>query len=250
MNIVVVGAGTVGQQLATALVESGNAVTLVDADPQCTARLADRGFAVTTGDAAVAETLEAAGGLRADVLVACTGRDDENLVISLLARRHLEVPRVVARVNDEAHRWLFDEAWGVDAAVSSAGSLVNLIEEATGSAHTVRLADLPAVGLVLVEATVTATSVARGHLVTELALANGDFVAAVVRRGRSLPATEAHHLRSGDRVLVVTEPGGEERVHHAFFPDESARPVGGDGPADPVRAHAEDSGSTQAGADA
>jgi trk system potassium uptake protein TrkA len=219
MNIVVAGAGTVGEQVAVALVAAGNTVALVEVDPRRSALLAGRGFAVTTGDAAVAETLEAAGGLRADVLVACTGRDDENLVISVLARRLLEIPRVVARVTDEGHRWLFDETWGVDAAISSAGSLVSLIEEATGSARTVRLADLSAVGLVLVEATVTGASAARGHLVADLPLAHGDLAAAVVRRGRSMPAAEAHRLRAGDRVLVITGPEGEGGVHRAFYPE-------------------------------
>ncbi|MHB1853380.1 MAG: potassium channel family protein, partial [Acidimicrobiales bacterium] len=168
MNIVVAGAGTVGTQVAVALVDAGNAVTLVEADPRRTAQLTERGLTVVTGDAGVATTLEEAGGLRADVLVACTGQDPENLLISLLARRRLEIPRIVARVRDEGHRWLFDETWGVDAAISSAGSLVQLIEEATGSARTVRLADLAAAGLVLVEATVTTTSAARGQLVADL----------------------------------------------------------------------------------
>jgi trk system potassium uptake protein TrkA len=226
MNIVVAGAGTVGVQVATALVDAGNVVALVDVDPRRVTQLTEQSFTVVTGDAGVAGTLEAAGGLRADVLVACTGHDAENLVISLLARRRLEIPRVVARVNDEAHRWLFDEAWGVDAAISSASSLVNLIEEATGSARTVHLADLPAVGLVLVEVTVTATSAARGRPVADLGLADGDLVAAVVRRGRSVPAAEARRLRTGDRVLVVTDPDGEGRVQRAFYPDDAGRPAG------------------------
>ena len=220
MNIVVAGAGTVGVQVAAALVDSGNAVVLVDTDPRRAAQVSDRGLTVVVGDAGVSTSLEEAGGLRADVLVACTGQDDENLVISLLARRHLEIPRVVARVNDERHRWLFDETWGVDAAISSASSLVNLIEEATGSARTVHLADLPAVGLVLVEATVTVTSAARGRSVADLALDHGDLVVAVVRHGRSIPAAAAHQLHAGDRVLVITPTDGEDRVHHAFYPDD------------------------------
>jgi trk system potassium uptake protein TrkA len=220
MHVVVAGTGTVGEQVALALVGAGNTVAVVEADPGRAADLAGSGFSVIAGDAGVAETLEAAGGLRADVLVACTGNDDDNLVISLLARHRLEVPRVVARVNDESHRWLFDESWGVDAAISSAGALVSLIEEATGSARTVRLADLSAVGLIVVEASVTGVSAALGLAVAELALAPGDLVAAVVRHGRAKPVADVGRLRSGDRVLVVTGPGGEQRVHNAFYPDE------------------------------
>ncbi|MHB1554670.1 MAG: potassium channel family protein [Acidimicrobiales bacterium] len=226
MNIVVAGAGTVGTQVAVALVDAGNAVTLVEADPRRTAQLTERGLTVVTGDAGVATTLEEAGGLRADVLVACTGQDPENLLISLLARRRLEIPRIVARVRDEGHRWLFDETWGVDAAISSAGSLVQLIEEATGSARTVRLADLAAAGLVLVEATVTTTSAARGQLVADLALDRHDLAAAVIRHGRSVTTAAARQLRAGDRVLVITRPGGEEHVHRVFYPDDPGRGAG------------------------
>ena len=226
MNIVVAGAGAVGAQVAFALVDAGNAVTLVDVDPARAAQLSGRGLTVVGGDAALGATLEEAGGLRADVLVACTGEDPENLVISLLARRRLEIPRVVARVKDERHRWLFDETWGVDAAISSAASLVQLIEEANGSARSVRLADLAAVGLVLVEVTVAATSAARGRPVTELALDHHDLAAAVIRHGRSVPASSAGQLRVGDRVLVLTRPGGEERVQRAFYPDGAGAAAG------------------------
>jgi len=226
VNIVVAGAGTVGVQVALALLADGSTVALIDVDPGRASTVAARGLTVVTGDAGVSTTLEEAGGLRADVLVACTGQDAENLVISLLARRHLQIPRVVARVNDDEHRWLFDATWGVDAAISPARSLVHLIEEATGSVRTVRLADLPAVGLVLVEATVTGASRARGQSVTQLALARGDLVAAVIRHGRSTPAAQAGPLRSGDRVLVITDPDGEDRVHRAFYPDDPEDPVG------------------------
>ncbi|MGC8463911.1 MAG: potassium channel family protein [Acidimicrobiales bacterium] len=228
MSIVVAGAGTVGVQVATALIDAGNAVVLVDADPRSVAQLTDRGLTVVAGDGGVTTTLEEAGALRADELVACTGQDADNLVIALLARRHLEIPRVVARVNDERHRWLFDETWGVDAAISSAISLVHLIEEATGSARTVRLADLSSVGLVLVEATVTATSAALGQLVADLALGRDDLAAAVVRHGRSISTTAARQLRAGDRVPVVTPPDDEARVHHAFYPGDQGRDAGAD----------------------
>jgi len=210
MHIVVAGGGAVGEQVAQALETSGNAGRA--------SQLSARGVHVVAGNACAPRRLEAAGALHADVLVACTARDEENLVISMLARRHFDIPRVVATVRDDANRWLFDESWGVDAAVSSAGALVALIEEATGSARTVRLADLGAVGLVLVEVNVTAASTARGRILGEVPLAEGDLVAAVVRHGRPLPVSDALSLQVGDRVLVLTGPGGETRVDGAFYP--------------------------------
>ncbi|HUZ20307.1 MAG TPA: NAD-binding protein [Acidimicrobiales bacterium] len=183
-----------------------------------------RGLHVVTGDAGAPRRLEAAWALGADVLVACTGHDEENLVISVLARRHFEIARVVATVRDDADRWLFDQGSGVDAAISSATALVALIEEATGSARTDRLADLAEVGLVLVEINVTVGSAAAGRSVAELSLPRGELVAAVVRHGRPMPVDDAPRLRVGGRVLVVTDPEGESLVHGAFSPDMEGAP--------------------------
>jgi trk system potassium uptake protein TrkA len=195
----------------------------VEEDPARAAELTARGLQVVTGTACAPGRLEAAGALHADVLVACTGRDEDNLIISMLARRRFEVPRIVATVRDDANRWLFDASWGVDAAISAASALVTLIEEATGSAQTVRLADLAGSGLALVETNITISSAARGKTIADLNLAPGDTVATVVRHGRTVRADPALRLRAGDRVLVVTSPDGEKRVHDAFYPQAGAK---------------------------
>jgi len=93
-----------------------------------------------------------------------------------------------------------------------------LIEEATGSAQTVRLADLAGSGLTLVETNITAASAARGKTVADLRLPPGDTVATVVRRGSTVPVNPALRFRTGDRALVVTGPDGEKRIHDAFYP--------------------------------
>ena len=147
----------------------------------------------------------------------------------MLARRRFEIPRVVAAVRDDANRWLFGPGWGVDAAISSASALVTLIEEATGSARTIHLAEL-AEGLVLVETNITSAAAAAGKTVTELDLPSGAMVSAVVRHGKPVPAGEVHQLRVGDRVLVVTAPDGEQRVHEAFYPGDTS-PAAGPGDA-------------------
>jgi Trk K+ transport system NAD-binding subunit len=102
--------------------------------------------------------------------------------------------------------------------------LVTLIEEATGSAQTVLLADLAGTGLALVETSITTESAARGKTVADLPLAPGDAVATVVRGGGPVPAGPAFRFRAGDRVLVVTSPGGEGRVQDAFCPGGTAGP--------------------------
>ena len=200
------------------IVAAGNTVAIVEEDPARATALTARGLQVITGNACAPGRLEAAGALHADVLVACTGRDEDNLIISMMARRRFDVPRIVATVRDDANRWLFDASWGVDAAISAASALVTLIEEATGSAQTVRLADLAGSGLTLVETNITAASAARGKTVADLRLPPGDTVATVVRRGSTVPVNPALRLRTGDRVLVVTGPDGEKRIHDAFYP--------------------------------
>lgn len=130
MHILVAGGGRLGGQAARLLCDAGHDVVVVEADPARAATLRAQGLPVAEGNACSVAVLEAAGGLRAQVLMACTGLDEQNLVVALLAKRRLEVPRVVASVNDEANRWLFDESWGVDVAVSPASSLVGMVEPA------------------------------------------------------------------------------------------------------------------------
>ena len=128
MKIIVAGGGVVGEQVARALIASNHQVTVVEDDRARAAALSAQGMVVVAGNANVASSLENAGALRADVLIACTDRDEENLLIAILGKRHLQIPRIIARLNDDENSWLFDASWGVDAAISSAGALVALVQ--------------------------------------------------------------------------------------------------------------------------
>lgn len=127
MRIIVVGGKGLAEQVADALHRAGDEVTVIDTEPGRESALAAAGLRAVYGDVLVPSTLEAAGALRADALVACTQSDADNLVISLLARKRFNVPRVIARVNDPASEGLFGPSWGVDALVSPATSLVSMI---------------------------------------------------------------------------------------------------------------------------
>jgi trk/ktr system potassium uptake protein len=113
MRVIVVGGAGLPDQVAAALRNAGDEVTVIEGDPL------------------VPATLEAAGARNADVLAALTQSDEDNLVISLLAKRRFQIPRIVARVNDLANEALFDSSWGVDALVSPATALVSMIRSAT-----------------------------------------------------------------------------------------------------------------------
>jgi len=129
MRIIVIGGTGLAEQVADALHGAGDEVTVIDTEPGRESALAKAGLRAVHGDALVPSTLEAAGALRADVLVACTQSDEDNLVISLLAKKRFNVPRVVARVNDPANDELFNHSWGVDALVSPATALVSMIRQ-------------------------------------------------------------------------------------------------------------------------
>ncbi|MFE1248455.1 potassium channel family protein [Streptomyces sp. NPDC058735] len=217
MNVLIAGAGRLGTQVAHVLAAAGNDVTLVDADEARLDALRGRFDArLVIGDGSEAAVLERAGAAHADLLVAATGRDEDNLVISLLAKRRFAVPRVVARVNDDENTWLFDRRWGVDSAVPAATPIVSLIEEATGAADTVALLRLSSAGVGIIETAITAGSKAAGRPLGDTHLPEGTLVATVVRDGVPTAPSAGMVLRPGDELLLVSHNASEEEIHAAF----------------------------------
>ncbi|MFD8234795.1 potassium channel family protein [Streptomyces sp. NPDC059696] len=217
MNVLIAGAGRLGTQVAQVLAASGNAVTLVDADETRLDALRGRFDArLVAGDGSEATVLDRAGAAHADLVVAATGRDEDNLVISLLAKRRFTAPRVVARVNDDENTWLFDRRWGVDSAVPAATPIVSLIEEATGAADTVALLRLSSAGVGIIETAITAESKAAGRPLGDIALPEGTLVATVVREGEPTAPSATMVLRPGDELLLVSHSAGEQEIHAAF----------------------------------
>jgi trk system potassium uptake protein TrkA len=217
VNAIVVGAGRLGTQIAHALAGSGRPVTLVDTDRGVVDRpLAREGIRPVAGDGCEPAVLERAGALAADLLVAATGDDEDNLVIALLAKRQFGVERVVSRVNDADNAWLFDERWGVDVALPSAGPLIALIEEAAGSFDTVSLLRLARAGVTLIETALGTGSSAAGRAVREVRIPTGCVVAAVVRDGQPVVPTPDFVLADGDELLVVAQTATATDIHAAF----------------------------------
>ncbi|HEY4729063.1 MAG TPA: TrkA family potassium uptake protein, partial [Actinomycetes bacterium] len=169
-----------------------------------------------------------AGVAHADVMVAATGDDEDNLVISLLAKQEFAVPRVVARVNNPKNHGLFTEAWGVDVAVSTPHILRSLVEEAVtvGSMITVMQFERGHVSLHAVN--LADRSVAVGQTLRDLALPMDAAVVAVVREGHVVVPKEDTVLAGGDEVLVVASEGSESQVRELLVAEEQRPPAEAD----------------------
>ena len=147
-----------------------------------------------------------------EAVVAATGDDEDNLVISLLAKQEFAVPRVVARVNNPSNEWLFNETWGTDVSVSTPHLLTALVEEALSVGSLVRLLAFEGGRVRLSEVTLAAGSPAEGREVQDLGLPRDSTVVAILRQDRVVVPRGDTVLYSGDEVLVLVTTDSEDEV--------------------------------------
>jgi trk system potassium uptake protein len=218
MKVAIAGAGNVGSYIAEDLHAAHHEVLLIDSNLALVNRLRpslDVGWFV--GDACEVNSLHAAGLDGADVMVAATGDDEDNLVISLLAKQEFAVPRVVARVNHPKNQWLFNETWGVDVSVSTPHLLSALVEEAVSVGSLVRLLQFEGGQARLVEVTLADTSPAAGQNIATLDIPRDATVVAVVREGHIVVPRGDTIVNVGDEVLVLVTPESEDAVKAVFI---------------------------------
>jgi trk system potassium uptake protein len=218
MKVVIAGAGSVGRYMAQQLAASGHEVVLVDNAPAVIERLANDGDTIVChlGDACEMATLAAVGTAQVDVLAAVTGDDEDNLVISLLAKQEFGVPRVVARVNNPNNEWMFNDMWGVDVSVSTPHLLTGLVEEAVSVGSFVRLLSLEGGKARLAEVTLASGSPAIGLEIAGLGLPRESTVVALLRDGHVVVPRGDTVLRDRDEVLVLVTGDAEDDVRRAL----------------------------------
>jgi trk system potassium uptake protein TrkA len=214
MRVAIAGAGNVGQFIAADLLAAGHQVTMLEKDPAVieAARNSLEEAEWFPFDACEVLSLVMAGIAHADVVVAATGDDEDNLVISLLAKQEFAVPRVVARVNNPKNHGLFNEAWGVDVAVSTPHILRSLVEEAVTVGNMVRLMQFEQGQVSLHEVRLAEGSPSIGRTLRDLRLPVDAALVAVVREGHVVVPKEDTVFAAGDEVLAVTSEGSEEVV--------------------------------------
>ncbi|GAA3531454.1 TrkA family potassium uptake protein [Amycolatopsis ultiminotia] len=216
MRVAIAGAGAVGQSIATELIDGRHQVMLIERDADQFEPEAVPQADWVLGDACEVSILEEAGIERCDVVIAATGDDKANLVVSLLAKTEFAVRRVVARVNNPANEWLFTDAWGVDVAVSTPRMLAAMVEEAVSVGDLVRLMTFRQSQANLVEITLPDETPLAGRPVSELSLPRDAALVTILRGDRVIVPQPEDPLEAGDELLFVATSDVEPEIRSAL----------------------------------
>ncbi|MFM9134234.1 MAG: potassium channel family protein [bacterium] len=214
MRVAIAGAGKVGRSIARELLGFGHEVLVIDREAELARPGVVEGAEMLHADACELAALEEADLARCQVVVAATGDDKVNLVVSLLAKTEFGVPRVVARVNHPKNEWMFDDSWGVDVAVSTPRMLSALVEEAVSVGDLVRLFTFRQGEADLVEITLPAQSTAVGQRVGAMSWPTDSALVAIVRGPRVIAPSADDSLEAGDELIFVCAPQQEPLLQH------------------------------------
>jgi len=205
MFVLIAGGGRTGAQLAAMLVDQGHQVRVIEHRRPILAHLHRElpTESIYEGNATNPQVLERAGIRQADVLVACTTQDADNLVLCFLARAMFDVPRTIARINNPRHAWLFDAQFHVDVALNQADLMAHLIAEEMSLGDMMTLLKLRKGQYSLVEEKVATSAVAVGKAIRDLDLPAECVLTAIIRKKKLLVPRGDTVLQAGDEVLAV-----------------------------------------------
>jgi trk system potassium uptake protein TrkA len=216
MKVVIVGGGNVGTFMAAELAKAEHDVVLVEVDPDRVRQMESigepEGVRWLAADGCEVSELGRADVEHADVVAAVTGDDEDNLVISLLAKQEFAVPRVVARINNPKNEWMFNEMWGVDVSVSTPHLLTALVEEAVSVGSLVRLLSFEHGKARLVEVTLAPDSPAADKEIATLGFPRDSTVVAILRKDHVVVPRGDTPVLVGDEVLVLVTESSEDSV--------------------------------------
>ncbi|WP_206791574.1 TrkA family potassium uptake protein [Amycolatopsis sp. MtRt-6] len=216
MRVAIAGAGAVGRSIAAELIDGRHQVMLIEREADQFEPHAVEQADWVLGDACEVSILEESGIEQCDVVIAATGDDKANLVVSLLAKTEFAVRRVVARVNNPANEWLFTDAWGVDVAVSTPRMLAAMVEEAVSVGDLVRLMTFRQSNANLVELTLPAETPLAGKPVSELTLPRDSALVTILRGDRVIVPQPEDPLEPGDELLFVATADVEPEIRTAL----------------------------------
>ena len=222
MYVLIVGAGKVGWNLARELIQKKHEVTVVESNPRRYATVEEElEHSVQYGDGSELWVLERAGIERADLVIAVTGDDEDNILICQVAREKYGVERVVARCNNPRNMQHF-ELLGIKPTVSATDLILRLIEHEVPKYGLVHLLDLPEERLEIIELEVDPDSSAEGKRVMDLGLPDGCLVISILREGGGFVPAADSIVRAGDEVLLVLNAELEQQVTPLFVSTSEA----------------------------
>jgi trk system potassium uptake protein len=214
--VIIAGGGKVGWNLARELIAKEHEVTLIEGDRERYLTVEQElEHAIQYGDATELWVLERAGIQRADLVIAVTGDDEDNLLICQLAKDKYLCDRIIARVNNPRNRQYF-ELLGIQPVVSATDLILRLIEHEVPSYGLVHLLDLRDEDLEIIEIEVSPGAPAAGKEVQEVDLPDGVLIISVLRNGRGFVPKADTIIEADDEVLLVLDPGLEDRITTQF----------------------------------
>src|SRR5690349_15465738 len=218
MYVVIAGGGKVGANVARSLMRLGHEVTLIEQRRDRFERLEDEfEHQVQRGDATELFVLERAGLARPpDIMLALTGDDEDNMVISQLAKEKYGVPKVIARVNDPRNQSHFD-LLGISPTVCATSSILGLVEHEVPEHDLIHLLELRKENLEIVEVQIDKSSPSAGKTVEKLRLPEGARLISVMRDGKAEIAVGSTELKPGDQVLAILQPGKEDELRSVLL---------------------------------
>jgi trk/ktr system potassium uptake protein len=216
MYIIIGGGGEIGYYLTKSLLSQGHEVLLLEKGASRFNTLAEGlGQAVVRGDACEARTMEEVGANRADVVIAVTGEDEDNLVICQMAKQHFNVARTIARLNNPKHEHIF-QMLGIDNTVSPTRTILSLIEAELPGPTFVSLMTLKRAGLEIIETRVPADSPIVGKTLGAINLPRTGNLALIIRGSDYVFPTSETVIQANDEVYALVNRDGEEALHKAL----------------------------------
>jgi len=217
MYIIVVGGGMVGYYLTKALLEEGHEVLIIEKDATiCENTVEELGSVCIRGDGCEASTLAGVGTGRADMLIAVTGDDEDNLVACQVAKHKFNVPRTIARIRNPKNETLFKKL-GVDVTVSSTNIILEHIQTELPTHTLTRLLTIRDKGLEIVEIKIPPESIMVGKTIKELSLPPKSTLSLIIRKGvKPIIPKSSTILQADDQIIAVTTPESEETLRAAL----------------------------------
>lgn len=225
MFIIVVGGGKVGYYLAKSLISSHHEVAIIEKDSsKCSQFVEDFGSITICGDGCDPAVLQGAGAERADIIVADTGDDEDNLIICQLAKTKYKVPRTIARVNNPKNEFVFKKL-GIDSTVSSTDLVLSMIEQEVAYKGIAPLISFRKSGVEIVETTLAADSPAINKKIIELTLPNNCLILAVLRSDNLIIPDGNTTLETSDLVIALIRSDQLEGLQRTLVGTNSTQEI-------------------------